>query len=96
MVAIWAVLSAVLDPLFYFLVGPHVPPGDMTSAAVENQFDFNVLFLAALPVIIAVWVFLGYSIVVWRASRKGVPEPVGGPRPAPTSGCRSAGSSPPP
>jgi cytochrome c oxidase subunit 2 len=78
MVAIWAVLSAALDPLFYFLVGPHIPPGDMTSAAVENQFDFNILFLVALPVLVAVWVFLAYSIITWRATRPGVPEPVGG------------------
>ena len=78
MVAIWAILSVVLDPLFYFLVGPHIPPGDMTSAAVSNQFDFNVLFLIALPVLLAVWVYLAYSIIMWRASRKGVPEPVGG------------------
>ncbi len=78
MVAIWAVLAAVLDPLFYILVGPHVPPGTMTSAAEENQFDFNVLFVIALPVLLAVWVYLAYSIVMWRASRKGAPEPVGG------------------
>ncbi len=78
MVAIWLVLSAILDPLFYFLVGPHIPPGDMTSAAVENQFDFNVLFIVALPVILAVWVYLGYSLIMWRGSRKGLPDPVGG------------------
>jgi cytochrome c oxidase subunit 2 len=78
MVVIWAVLSAVLDPLFYILVGPHVPPGTMTSAAEENQFDFNILFVIALPVLLAIWVYLAYSIVMWRSSRKGAPEPVGG------------------
>ncbi len=80
MVAIWAVLAVVLDLLFYFLVGPHVPPGDMTSAAAENQDDFTILFLIALPVMIGVWVYMAYSIVIWRASRKGAPEPVGGPQ----------------
>ena len=78
MVAIWLVLSAVLDPLFYILVGPHVPPGTMTSAAQSNQFDFNILFILALPVFLAVWVYLAYTVVMWRASRKGAPEPVGG------------------
>ena len=78
MVAIWLVLSAVLDPLFYIFVGPHIPPGTMTSAAQENQFDFNVLFVAALPVMIAVFVYLGYTVVMWRASRQKAPEPVGG------------------
>jgi len=78
MVVIWAVLSLVGDLLFWFLVGPHVPPGDMTDVAVSNQFDFNVLLLAALPVLIAVWVYLAYSLIVWRGSRKGATEPVGG------------------
>jgi cytochrome c oxidase subunit 2 len=77
MVTIWLVLSLILDPLFYFLVGPHVPPGTMTSTAEENQFDFNVLMVIALPVLLAVWVYLGYSIVTWRASRGG-DDPVGG------------------
>ena len=78
MVAIWAVLSLVADVLFWYLVGPHVPPGDMTDVAVSNQFDFNVLFLAALPVILAVWVYLAYCLIMWRASRRGAAEPVGG------------------
>jgi len=79
MVAIWLVLSLVAVPLFYFLVGPHVPPGTMTSTAEENQFDFNILMVIALPVLIGVWVYLGYCIVTWRAS-KGGPDPVGGAR----------------
>ncbi len=78
MVVIWAVLVAIADPLFYLLVGPHVPPGTMTSAAEENQFDFNVLLMIALPVLLGIWIYLAYSIVMWRSSRKGVPEPVGG------------------
>jgi len=78
MVAIWAVLAVILDPLFYIFVGPHVPPGTMTSTAEENQFDFNVLFLVALPVMLAIWVYMAYSLITWRASRKGVAEPVGG------------------
>ncbi len=78
MVAVWFVLSAVTDPLFYFLAGPHIPPGKMTSSANGAQFDFNVLFIIALPVVIAVWVYLGYAIWTWRASRGG-PEPVAGP-----------------
>jgi cytochrome c oxidase subunit 2 len=32
----------------------------------------------ALPVLLGVWTYLGYSILTWRASRAGVPEPVGG------------------
>ena len=78
MISIWVVASIVGDVLYYFLLGPHVPPGDMTSSASGDQFDFNVLFLAALPVIFAVWTYMGYAIFNWRASRGG-PDPVGGP-----------------
>jgi cytochrome c oxidase subunit 2 len=76
--AIWLPLAAVGDLLFWFLVGPHVPPGDLTSTASSNQFDFNILFVIALPVMIGVWVFLGYSIRTWSAKRVGVAEPKGG------------------
>ena len=78
MITVWLVLAVVADLLFWFLVGPHVPPGTMTSTAEENQFDFNVLLMIALPVLIAVWVYLGYSIITWRASKAGVADPVGG------------------
>ena len=78
LIAIWVVLSAILDPLFYFLAGPHIPPGTMTDTAQGAQFDFNVLFVIALPVLLAVWIYFVYAFVVWRASRGG-PDPVGGP-----------------
>ncbi len=78
-IGLWVVTSAVADCLYYFLAGPHIPPGTMSNTADGAQFDFNVLIIAALPVILAVWIYMGYAIVNWRASREG-PEPVGGPR----------------
>jgi len=78
MVGLWVLLSAIADPLFYYLAGPHIPPGTMSNTADGAQFDFNILFIVALPVILAVWIYMGYAIVNWRASRNG-PEPVGGP-----------------
>ena len=78
LIAIWVVLSAILDPLFYIFAGPHIPPGTMTSTAGGAQFDFNVLLAIALPILLGVWIFLIYAIVIWRASRGG-PDPVGGP-----------------
>ncbi len=79
MATIWVILSVAADLLFMFWVAPHVPPGTMTDTARANQFDFNVLFLMAFPVLIGVWVYMGYAIVNWSAKRAGVPEPVGGP-----------------
>ncbi|MGD0055562.1 MAG: cytochrome c oxidase subunit II [Acidimicrobiales bacterium] len=75
---IWLVLSVVADLVFWFALGPHMAPGRMTSTAQSDQFDFNFLMIIALPVMIAVWTFLGYSIRTWNAKKKGVPEPVGG------------------
>ena len=78
LIVVWVVLSAILDPLYYYLAGPHIPPGTMTDVAQGAQFDFNVLFVIALPVLLAVWIYLVYAIVMWRASRGG-PEPVASP-----------------
>jgi cytochrome c oxidase subunit II len=78
-VYIWVVLSVAGDLLFWFLVGPHIPPGRMTSTARANQFDFNVLAVIGLPVLIGVWEWLGYAVFNWSAKHKGTPESVGGP-----------------
>jgi cytochrome c oxidase subunit 2 len=77
-VYIWIVLSIVGDLLFWFLVGPHVPPGRMTTTATADQFDFNILAVIGLPVIIGVWEWLGYAVFNWSSKRKGHPESVGG------------------
>jgi len=78
-VTIWIVVSVVLDLLYWFLVGPHVPPGRMTSSAKANQLDFNVLFVIALPVMVGVWEWLAYAGLRWNVKRKDAPESVGGP-----------------
>jgi cytochrome c oxidase subunit 2 len=80
MILIWVVLATALDLVFYFVVGPHVPPGAMTSTASGAQFDFIVLFLIAFPVILAVWVYWAYALIAWRGSRPDATEPEGGPQ----------------
>jgi len=69
--------SVVAEVLWLVFVEPHVPPGRMTSTANGASFDFNVLMVMALPVMLGVWVYLAYAIVTWRASRDGA-DPVGG------------------
>ena len=64
----------------------------MTDVAQGAQFDFNVLFVIALPVMLGVWIYMVYAIVTWRASRGG-PEPVAGPFSRGHRGSRWAGSS---
>jgi len=63
----WIVLSAICDPLFYILAGPHMPPGDMSSSAADQQFDLNVLAMFAIPVVIGVLFYIGYALTFWRA-----------------------------
>jgi cytochrome c oxidase subunit 2 len=70
----WLILSLACDLIWWFVAGPHVPPGDMTDVAKGAQFDFNVLFLAAAPVVLGVWLYMGYAVWMWRESR--TPEPV--------------------
>ncbi len=76
--AMWFVVSLAGDLVWWFVVGPHVPPGTMTTQARGAQFDFNVLFLASWVVVSGVCIYLGYAFYQWRASRGG-PDPVGGP-----------------
>jgi cytochrome c oxidase subunit 2 len=78
MTTIWVILSVVADLVFWFAVGPHVPPGRLTETAISNQRTFNILLVLALPVLIGVWVYLGYAATVWSAKREDVPESVGG------------------
>jgi cytochrome c oxidase subunit 2 len=78
-VTIWIVLSVVLDLVYWFAVGPHVPPGRMTNTAKDNQLDFNVLMVIALPVMIGVWEWLAFAGIMWNSKRKDKAESVGGP-----------------
>ena len=67
LLALWIVASAICCPLVYLVLGPHVPPGDMSSSAANQQFDFTVLATIATPVILGVLIYFGYALTVWRA-----------------------------
>ncbi len=75
---IWLIPSVVLVPIFAFLVGPHLPPGDMTNMAEGTQWDATVVLAAAAPVVLAVWVYFGYAVWTWRV-RPGDPDVDGPP-----------------
>ena len=64
---IWIVASAICCPLVYIVAGPHMPPGDMSSSASNQQFDFNVLATIATPVVLGVLIYIGYAMTFWRA-----------------------------
>jgi cytochrome c oxidase subunit II len=63
---IWLVAAVALDLIYWFVLGPIVPPGKLGSAAQGQQFDINVLTVLCLPVVAFVLVYFGYALVVWR------------------------------
>jgi cytochrome c oxidase subunit 2 len=65
--AIWLVLAAATDLLTWYVWYPHMPPGDMSQSAHDQQFDIAVLAMAAFPVMILVLLYFVYSIIVFRA-----------------------------
>ena len=64
---LWLVLTAIGVPLVILVLGPHLPPGRMSSEAAA-QTDANVLLTALLtPIILLLVVQFGYSLIVFRA-----------------------------
>jgi cytochrome c oxidase subunit 2 len=63
---IWLPLALAADLVIWFVWGPHLPPGDMSSSAANQQFDIKVMSVMAAPVMLAVLVYSGYSFVTWR------------------------------
>jgi len=63
---IWLVVALATELLIWFVLGPHLPPGKMGSAADGQQFDIKVMAVMAAPVMVFVLVYFGYSMVVWR------------------------------
>jgi cytochrome c oxidase subunit II len=63
---IWLPIALVADLVIWFVWGPHMPPGDMGSAAQGQQFDINVMAVMAAPVVAFVLTYGVYALVVWR------------------------------
>ena len=63
---IWLPVALAADLLIWFVWGPHMPPGDLSSSAASQQFDINVMAVIAAPVMAFVLVYAGYALVVWR------------------------------
>jgi cytochrome c oxidase subunit II len=62
----WLVLSVVADLVIWFVWGPHLPPGAMSSSAASQQFDIRVMAVMAAPVMLFVLIYFGYALIVWR------------------------------
>jgi cytochrome c oxidase subunit 2 len=65
---VWAVLTVVAVALVVLVLGPHMPPGNM-SVEARDQRHINVLLAAlAMPVLLGVWTALVYAVRTFRAS----------------------------
>jgi cytochrome c oxidase subunit 2 len=63
---IWLPLALIADLVIWFVLGPHLPPGDMSSSAAGQQFAIRVMAVMAAPVMAFVLVYSGYAMITWR------------------------------
>jgi cytochrome c oxidase subunit 2 len=63
---IWLLCSAIATPLVVVVLGPVLPPGNGSVEASGQVVDNTVLFGISTPVALAVLVFFGYCLVVFR------------------------------
>jgi cytochrome c oxidase subunit II len=67
LVAIWLIASAVAVPLIVVVLGPHLPPGSMSTEAADQR-DANTRLTALMaPIVLLVLIGFGYSLVAFRA-----------------------------
>ena len=69
--AIWAVLTVIAVPLVVLLLGPHMPPGNLSVEARDQRHINTVLAALATPVLLGVWVFLAVRDQVLPPARRG-------------------------
>ncbi len=65
-VLIWLLASVVFTPIVVFVLAPGIPPGNGTVESAGQVTDNTVLFGLSTPVALAVLVYFGYALVVFR------------------------------
>src|SRR5690242_15094372 len=66
LIAVWAAASVVAVIVVVWLVGPHLPPGNLSIEA-RDQRHINTLLLAiATPVVLGVWAYLVFAVRQFR------------------------------
>jgi cytochrome c oxidase subunit II len=63
---LWLPAAVIADLLLWFVLGPHLPPGAMSSAASGQQSAIKVMAVMAAPVMLLVLIYFGYALIVWR------------------------------
>jgi cytochrome c oxidase subunit II len=63
----WLASEAVATPLIVLVLGPHLPPGDMTSEASEQTSANIVMTAVCAPIVLLIVIYFAYALVVFRA-----------------------------
>jgi cytochrome c oxidase subunit 2 len=63
---IWLVSAVILTPIVVIFFAPLVPPGQGSVQASGQVQDNTILFALATPIALAVLVFIGYELIVFR------------------------------
>jgi cytochrome c oxidase subunit 2 len=63
---IWLPIALAADLVIWFVWGPHLPPGDMSTSAQTQQSAIRVMAVMAAPVMALVLIYGVYAMVVWR------------------------------
>jgi cytochrome c oxidase subunit II len=63
----WLFSCAVAIPLIVLVLGPHLPPGDMTQEASDQTSANIVMTAVCAPVVLLIAIYFGYALVVFKA-----------------------------
>ncbi len=64
---VWLTASVIAVPLIVFVLGPHLPPGNMTSEASEQTSANIVMTAVSTPIVLLIAVYFLYAFVFFRA-----------------------------
>jgi len=63
---IWFLLAVIATPLVAIVLGPHLPPGDQTVQAANQQVINTILLSLVTPIVLGVAVYVAYVLVMFR------------------------------
>ena len=66
---IWLIEMAIAEPLLWFFLYKHLPPGSMTSSANGVRFDTIVATMLANAAVAGVIIYFTYALINWREER---------------------------
>jgi cytochrome c oxidase subunit 2 len=62
----WVVLGAIGALAVWFLLGPHLPPGNASDVAAGQTFDNRVMVTMVTPIVVLLALYFGYCLTQFR------------------------------